>query len=545
MLEPLDICVMLGGPSEEREVSLQSGAAVADALRSLDHRVSEIDPVDGEFRLPPKTDVVFLALHGTYGEDGTVQAKLDALGVPYTGCSEAVSRLAFDKVAAKRACSRDGLATAKDCVVDALGAGLPDGLELPLVLKPVCQGSSIRLEFVDSGDAWPSGLAKSLEGGGRVLVEELIGGREVTVGVVGGQLLPVVEITPKRGAYDYANKYTTGATEYTCPAPFDAEATHRIQHAGEQALAAIGGGKFETTLREQFGLDKPLYVQYAKWAAKLVQGDFGQSLEYQKPVSEIVSERLLMTIILAGTTALFSWALSIPIGIYSAVRQHSVEDYTITFIGFLGLAVPDFLLALWLLWATFTYFPDHGIGGLFSPEYIEAPWSFGRLMDLMSHLWIAAFVVGTAGTEAHAADNWPQWGGPNRDLVWRETGIVKTLPTKGLLPRVWSTPVGEGYSGPAVANGRVYITDFLREKRVERIHALDAGTGKILPYLDIPFQHASPRVLKAMKRPAHQEKTVDRIRAWRAAQPDPSSPPRPGKPSVAPRDQFVSSAAEY
>ena len=100
MLEPLDICVMLGGPSGEREVSLQSGAAVADALRSLGHRVSEIDPVDGEFRLPPKTDVVFLALHGTYGEDGTVQAKLDALGVPYTGCSEAVSRLAFDKVAA-------------------------------------------------------------------------------------------------------------------------------------------------------------------------------------------------------------------------------------------------------------------------------------------------------------------------------------------------------------------------------------------------------------------------------------------------------------
>ncbi len=164
--------------------------------------------------------------------------------------------------------------------------------------------------------------------------------------------------------------------------------------------AAIGGGKFETTLREQFGLDKPLYVQYVKWAVKLVQGDFGQSLEYQKPVSEIVSERLLMTIILAGTTALFSWALSIPIGIYSAVRQHSVEDYTITFIGFLGLAVPDFLLALWLLWVTFTYFPDHGIGGLFSPEYIEAPWSFGRLMDLMSHLWIAAFVVGTAGTAA-------------------------------------------------------------------------------------------------------------------------------------------------
>jgi D-alanine-D-alanine ligase len=242
MFEPLDICVMLGGPSGEREVSLQSGGAVADALRELGHRVTEIDPVDGEFRLPPKTDVVFLALHGTYGEDGTVQAKLDALGVPYTGCSEAVSRLAFDKVAAKRACAEQGLATAKDCVVDDPAAGLPDGLELPLVLKPVCQGSSIGLEFVESATAWPSGLAKSLEGGGQVLVEERIEGREVTVGIVGSQPLPVVEITPRRGAYDYANKYTAGATEYACPAPFDAEATHRIQHAGELALVAVGGG---------------------------------------------------------------------------------------------------------------------------------------------------------------------------------------------------------------------------------------------------------------------------------------------------------------
>ena len=242
MFEPLDICVMLGGPSGEREVSLQSGAAVADALRELGHRVTEIDPVDGEFRLPPKTDVVFLALHGMYGEDGTVQAKLDALGVPYTGCSEAVSRLAFDKVAAKRACAEQGLATAKDCVVDDPAAGLPDGLELPLVLKPVCQGSSIGLEFVESATAWPSGLAKSLEGGGQVLVEERIEGREVTVGIVGSQPLPVVEITPRRGAYDYANKYTAGATEYACPAPFDAEATHRIQHAGELALVAVGGG---------------------------------------------------------------------------------------------------------------------------------------------------------------------------------------------------------------------------------------------------------------------------------------------------------------
>ena len=153
-------------------------------------------------------------------------------------------------------------------------------------------------------------------------------------------------------------------------------------------------------LRAQYGLDKPMIVRYFKWMWSAVQGDFGRSLEFQKPVYEIVSERLLMTIILAGTTALLAWGLSIPIGIYSAVRQHSIEDYAVTFIGLMGLAVPDFLLALWLLWITFAYFPDHTIGGLFSPEYIEAPWSFGRVVDLASHLWIAAFVVGTAGTAA-------------------------------------------------------------------------------------------------------------------------------------------------
>jgi peptide/nickel transport system permease protein len=164
-----------------------------------------------------------------------------------------------------------------------------------------------------------------------------------------------------------------------------------------------GGGAteaLEKTLRSQYGLDKPMYVQYVKWAWRVLQGDFGQSLEFQRPVSEVILERLLMTVILAGTTAFFAWGISIPIGIYSAVRQHSIEDYTITFIGFLGLAVPDFLLALWLLWVTFVYFPDLGIGGLFSPEHVNSPWSVDRFIDFISHLWIAAFVVGTAGTAA-------------------------------------------------------------------------------------------------------------------------------------------------
>jgi peptide/nickel transport system permease protein len=174
-----------------------------------------------------------------------------------------------------------------------------------------------------------------------------------------------------------------------------------LMSGGDLGHASGGGATdaLEKALRAQYGLDQPMYVQYSKWVWRMVRhGDFGQSLEFYEPVRDIVLERLIMTVILAGSTAIFAWGLSIPIGIYSAVRQHSVEDYTVTFLGFMGLAVPDFLLALWLLWITFTYFPSISIGGLFSPEYIEAPWSMGRVVDLMSHLWIAMLVVGTAGT---------------------------------------------------------------------------------------------------------------------------------------------------
>jgi len=169
-----------------------------------------------------------------------------------------------------------------------------------------------------------------------------------------------------------------------------------------------GGGDFSiaddgviaTGLREQYGLDSNTFVRYWKWIARIIfEQDLGTSMEYGKPVSEVVGERLLMTFILALTTAVFAWGLAVPIGIYSAVRQHSPEDYVFTFIGFLGLAVPDFLLALWLMWVSFSYFGT-SIGGLFSPEFINEPWSWARLQDLIEHLWIAAFVVGTAGTAA-------------------------------------------------------------------------------------------------------------------------------------------------
>ena len=155
----------------------------------------------------------------------------------------------------------------------------------------------------------------------------------------------------------------------------------------------------EAGMRKHYGLDKPSVYRYGKWMWHMLQGDLGMSLEFGLPVTRVISERLLMTVILAVTTAIFAWGLAIPIGIYSAVRQHSPEDYIFTFVGFLGLAVPDFLLALWLLWVSFAYL-GQSVGGLFSPEYMVAPWSFARVWDLISHLWIASLVVGTAGTAA-------------------------------------------------------------------------------------------------------------------------------------------------
>ncbi len=241
MSRKLNITVMLGGPSAEREVSLRSGAAVARALRSLGHEVFELDPRTPEWRLPPATDVVFLALHGTYGEDGTVQQQLDRLGVPYTGCDAEASRIAFDKVLTKQSCLEAGVPTAKFVAVNSPAAAFPVAFSPPLVVKPVRQGSSVGLQFVDRVRDWPNALAAALAFDSEVLVEEKIIGRETTIGLLGGEVLPVVEVRPKSGSYDYRNKYTAGATEYFCPADFDAATTQRLQAAAVGAFKAIGG----------------------------------------------------------------------------------------------------------------------------------------------------------------------------------------------------------------------------------------------------------------------------------------------------------------
>ena len=241
MSRKLNITVMLGGPGAEREVSLRSGAAVAAALRSLGHEVFELDPKTPDWILPPRTDVVFLALHGTYGEDGTVQKQLDCLGVPYTGCDAEASGIAFDKVRTKQKCIVVGVPTVRFLTVDSPAVPLPKNFSPPLVVKPSRQGSSVGLQFVERVEQWPDALAEALKFDSEVLIEEKIIGRETTVGILGGQVLPVVEVRPKAGSYDYKNKYTPGNTEYFCPADFDAATTKRIQDAAFGAFAAIGG----------------------------------------------------------------------------------------------------------------------------------------------------------------------------------------------------------------------------------------------------------------------------------------------------------------
>lgn len=153
------------------------------------------------------------------------------------------------------------------------------------------------------------------------------------------------------------------------------------------------------SLERQYGLDQPIYVQYFKWMWKMLHGDFGLSFEWNRPAREIIASRLPLTIILALFTLFFTYGLAIPIGIYSATHQYSVGDYGFTVVGFAGLAIPNFLLALALMFIFYRYF-GLKLGGLFSREYMDAAWSIGRFVDMLKHLPIPIFVIGTAGTAA-------------------------------------------------------------------------------------------------------------------------------------------------
>jgi D-alanine-D-alanine ligase len=230
------IAVLCGGPSSEREVSLRSGSAVANALLSLGANAFKLDVRDGNFRLPDGTELVFNALHGTFGEDGTIQAILEEKGIPYTGEGEECSRVAFNKIESKKRFVQCGVPTAP--YVTLQKGEIPD-LPLPYVVKVPCQGSSVGVYLVKALNQRDAALEEAFAQAETVLVETFVSGRELTVGVLGETALPIIEIRPRGGFYSYENKYTWtnrgGAAEHECPARLSRTEKERIESA---ALAA-------------------------------------------------------------------------------------------------------------------------------------------------------------------------------------------------------------------------------------------------------------------------------------------------------------------
>ena len=167
-------------------------------------------------------------------------------------------------------------------------------------------------------------------------------------------------------------------------------------------LEQLGGTKVSEAeiarLTRQYGLDKPIYTRYFLWIGNiLLRGDFGRSFEWDAPVVEVIGDRIVLTIVLSLFTLSFTWIVAVPVGIYSATHQYSLFDHTFTFFGFIGLATPNFLLALVLMWLSFAYL-DFPVTGLFSQFYMDAAWSIGKVVDMFKHVWVAIIVVGTAGT---------------------------------------------------------------------------------------------------------------------------------------------------
>ena len=150
-------------------------------------------------------------------------------------------------------------------------------------------------------------------------------------------------------------------------------------------------------LREHYGLDKPLHEQYLRWASGMLVGDFGYSFEFNMPVSKVVGDRMFLTVIVSFVTVLFTWAIAFPIGIYSATHQYSWGDYGLSFLGFLGIAVPNFMLALVMMYVANVFFGT-SIGGLMAPEYLDQPWSWDKVKSVLAHSWIPVVVIGTSGT---------------------------------------------------------------------------------------------------------------------------------------------------
>jgi len=239
------IGVLMGGTSAEREVSLRSGSAVLETLQAQGYEAVGIDAGRdlAQQLVEQRIEIAFIALHGRHGEDGTVQGLLELLGIPYTDSGVLASALAMDKAATKRLLRQAGIATADFHVyrrgddVDALVAAQQS---YPLVAKPVREGSTIGVTIAHNPQELRAGVLAAAELDREVLVEAFLAGRELTVGVLDGTALPVIQIVPHEGFYDYRNKYTAGRTQYLLPAPLPAALTAELQRAAEQAYRLLG-----------------------------------------------------------------------------------------------------------------------------------------------------------------------------------------------------------------------------------------------------------------------------------------------------------------
>ena len=239
------IALALGGPGSERLVSLATGKGVAEALASLGAEVIELDISDANFTVPDGVLAVFNVIHGTFGEDGGIQRVLESRGIPYTGARSASSELAFDKARSKARFVEHGVPTAEYQILSLADATPADvNIPLPLVMKPLREGSSMGVHIIKEASGLSAAIEDLKKFGGEALVEPFISGKELTVGILGDDVLPIVHIQPRDGFYDVSNKYPwltgSGGSDYFCPAALSAETTRAVQDAALAAHRALG-----------------------------------------------------------------------------------------------------------------------------------------------------------------------------------------------------------------------------------------------------------------------------------------------------------------
>ena len=233
----------MGGPGSERDVSLATGHGVSKALRSLGADVVEVDVHDENFALPKDVHLAFITIHGTFGEDGQLQEILEERGVPYTGDGVEASRAAFDKILSKEKFREYDVVTPEWEVIE---AGQRPTISVPLVVKPARQGSTVGVVIVKDASELDSAMAEAAKYDRKLLIEKFVSGRELTIGILGDLALPILEIIPKGGFYDFNNKYpflnpqAGGGAEHVCPAKIDPNKTKQIQKQALHAFRALG-----------------------------------------------------------------------------------------------------------------------------------------------------------------------------------------------------------------------------------------------------------------------------------------------------------------